>query len=205
MNISGRSEVAVGPWIQRPFNILIKMGNALPHTKVKLVIGLISNDASVLKKTEALVTKKFGPADYKSHVMDFRHTDYYNDELGEDLNRVFISMQRLISPEKIYRVKLITNGIERGFSIAGKRKINIDPGYLTLGKLVLLTTKDYSHRVYLGSGIYAEPTLRFQNGTYTYGDYTYPDYKSGDYIETFNDIRKLYKKQLTGVTGGKSK
>ncbi len=181
------------------------MGNVLPHAKVKLIVGLIFNDLSVLRKAESLIAGKYGPADFKSRIMDFRHTEYYNEELGPDLKREFISMERLVSPECIYRVKSTTNKIELSLSEGGKRKINIDPGYLTLAKLVLLTTKDHSHRIYLGGGIYAEPTLRFQKGTYEYRETTYPDYRSGDYIGIFNEIRAVYKNQLAGGRGGYKK
>lgn len=173
------------------------MGQVVPPKKVKLIIGFIFNNEAVLQKAESLISKKFGPIDLESGIIDFSHTDYYSKELGKNLKRKFISLRRLISPENIYLAKLITNNIERKLSRAGKRTINIDPGYITLGKLVLLTTKDRSHRIYLKKGIYAESTLKFHRGTYLAWETTYPDYRSDRYIKIFNEIRKLYKNQLT--------
>ncbi|MEA3306085.1 MAG: DUF4416 family protein [Candidatus Omnitrophota bacterium] len=164
--------------------------------KVKLAIGFIFKDGKALRKAELLVSKKFGPADFESGLIDFLRTEYYKDEFGENLKRKFISIERPANPENIYKVKLITGALENKISRFGKRTVNIDPGYITESKLILLTTKDYSHRVYLKKGVYAESTLRFQNGTFSSHETTYPDYKSKDYIKIFNDIRNLYRKQL---------
>jgi len=199
-----KTKVAADIKRRRPFIVNSQMGNVLPHEKVKLIIGFIFNDADILRKAESLITKKYGPIDLKSGVMGFRHTDYYNEELGDGLKREFISIKKLISPEGVYRVKLATNKIERRLSDHGKRTINIDPGYLTPGKLVLLTTKDHSHRIYLKKGIYAESTLKFQSGTYARWDTTFPDYRSNDYIRLFNEMRTVYRGQLKKQTRNKS-
>jgi len=169
----------------------------VPHKKVKLIVGLISKEGEALKMAEKLISKKFGPIDFRSRLIDFTHTDYYKNEFGENLKRKFISLKCLINPENIYRTKLITGAIERDLSSAGRRSVNIDPGYITEGKLVLLTTKDHNHRVYLRNGIYAESTLKFHNGTFIPWETTYPDYRSSAYAEIFNAIRSLYKKVLS--------
>ena len=175
------------------------MGQPTWNKKVKLIIGFIFKDDAVLKKAEALISKKFGLIELQSRVTDFIYTDHYNKELGENLKRKFISLKRLISSENVYRTKLVTNDIERRLAKSGRRTINIDPGYITEAKLVLLTTKDYSHRLYLRNGIYAEITLGFHHGTYLPLETTYPDYKSDIYIDIFNRIRNIYKQQLAGV------
>lgn len=172
------------------------MGQVGQHLNVKLIVGFIFNNEGALQKAESLISKKFGPIDLESRIMDFSHTDYYSKELGENLKRKFVSIKRLENPENIYRVKLITNAIEEKLSRFGKRTINIDPGYITLGKLVLLTTKDHSHRIYLKKGVYGESTLKFHRGTYVPWETTYPDYRSDGYIKIFNEIRNLYKRQL---------
>ncbi|MBL7071772.1 MAG: DUF4416 family protein [Candidatus Omnitrophica bacterium] len=172
------------------------MGNILPQAKVKLIVGFIFNSEDALRKAESLLIKKFGPIDLKSKMLDFEYTDYYNKEFGSGLKKSFISIERLISPEEIYRVKLATNQVEDSLSRGGRRTINIDPGYITLGKLVLLTTKDHTHRVYLRKGIFAESTLRFRNNTFRAWETTYPDYRSDKYISLFNEIRNIYKNQL---------
>ena len=175
------------------------MGRPVLHKKVKLIIGFIYGNEAVFKKAEDLISKKFGRIDLESEAIDFLYTDYYEKELGENLKRKFISLRRLVGLENIYRVKLLTNRIEHKFLSSGKRTINIDPGYITEGKLVLLTTKDHVHRVYLKDGIFVESTLKFQAGTYNPWETTYPDYKTDAYINIFKKVRSLYRDQLTSM------
>jgi len=114
--------------------------------------------------------------------------------MGKNLSRKFISFKHLIDPERLVSIKLFTNKLEEKFLWPGssRRKINIDPGYLTLSKLILATTKDFSHRIYLGSGIYAEVTLRYlKNKGFQPWEWTYPDYRSKEYLEIFNQLRSL--------------
>ena len=172
------------------------MGLPKKHEKIKLIVGFIFKNENDLARAESIVFKKLGPLDYQSEIKEFTYTEYYGKEFGGNLKRKFISLKSIRFVEDIYKIKMTTNRIEKILSRNKKRTVNIDPGYLTLGKLVLLTTKDHSHRIYLRSGIYAESTLRFQNGTYVPWETTYPDYTSKFYIEVFNKIRALYSKQI---------
>lgn len=171
------------------------MSHPILHKKVKVIVGFIFSDAALLNRAEESLSRKFGPFDAESAVFDFCHTDYYKEEFGENLKRKFVSLKRLVYPENIFRVKLITNKIEKKVSKDGKRSVNIDPGYITESKLVLLTTKDYSHRIYIRKGIYAETTLKFRNGTFGSIETTYSDYKSGGYIKFFNGVRAMYREE----------
>ncbi|MFH1860257.1 MAG: DUF4416 family protein, partial [bacterium] len=90
------------------------------------------------------------------------------------------------------RIKILTNSIEQEFIDKDKRRINLDPGYLNTAKLVLATTKDNSHRIYIGNGIYVEITLRFIAKTFRKMEWTYTDYQTQDYIEIFNSVRQLF-------------
>jgi len=80
------------------------------------------------------------------------------------------------------------------------RRINIDPGYLDLAKLILASTKDFRHRIYLNKGIYADLTLFYQNKTFQTWEWTFPDYKTAEYIAIFNQIREIYTKQIKNVS-----
>ncbi len=165
-----------------------------PPKPVKLICGLISNDKELIYKSAKILSKKFGPIDLKSQVMSFDHTAYYQKEMGRDLKRQFLSFSRLIGPQHLPKVKLFTNRLERRISVGPqrKRRINLDPGYISGSKLVLATGKNYCHRIYLGKGIYAEVTLYFAGGTFRPYEWTYPDYKTAGYIEFFNQARRLY-------------
>lgn len=163
--------------------------------KVKLIIGMISNEQELFKTVLWLLQRRFGEVDFVSPILNFDHTTYYNKEMGNGLKRNFLSFKKLIKLSGIEKVKLLTSSIEKRFLRYGRRRINIDPGYVELSKLVLLTRKDYSHRVYLGRGVYAEATLHFKNGTFNAWEWTYPDYKTKEYINIFNEIRNIYKEQ----------
>lgn len=168
------------------------MGEPQAPQPVKLIAGFIFNDQLLLEESERILSKKFGEIDYRGPNFNFSFTNYYEDEIGKNPKRRFVSFKVLIPPDDISRIKLFTNRIERQF----KRKINIDPGYITGANLVLATTKNYSHRIYLERGIYAEVTLIFINGTFKGLDWTYPDYKARETINCFNEIRLNYLKDL---------
>ena len=172
------------------------MGRIKRQPPVKLIIGFIFKEEDTLRKAKGLLSRKFGKIDYESAILDFSHTDYYAREFGAPLKRQFISFTELILPENLPRIKITTNRIEQKLSRQGLRVINIDPGYLNLAKLILASTKDYRHRVYLNQGIYAEVTLFYQDKSFTPWEWTYPDYKTSDYIAVFNRIREIYAKQI---------
>jgi len=175
------------------------MGKIRKHNPVKLIVGFIFRKADALNKAKMILKKHFGKIDFESVTLDFNHTNYYEAELGKDLKRVFISFKKLISPRDLPKIKILTNKIEMKLSPNGKRTVNIDPGYLELSKLVLASTKDFKHRLYCGSGIYAEVTLFYENKSFRPWEWTYPDYQSEEYIGIFNQIRESYATQLENI------
>ena len=172
------------------------MGRIKRPQPVKLIIGFIFKEENALKKAKGLLRRNFDIIDYESQILPFTHTDYYAKEFGKPLKRQFISFRKLIPPENLPKIKITTNTIEQKLSKRGLRSINIDPGYLNMAKLILASTKDYRHRIYLNRGIYAEITLFYQNKSFTARGWTYPDYKTTDYIAIFNQIREIYVEQI---------
>lgn len=169
---------------------------AMDQKPVKLVASIIYKDEKFLEYAEKELKGLFGPLEDLVKTTPFAYTDYYYPEFGRPLKRKLISFKNLVKKENIKRIKLKTNRIEdRTRAIRGvspKRRANIDPGYVTEAKVVLLTTKDYTHRVYLGQGIFAESTLFYQNKTFRPWPWTYPDYTSQDLISYFNEVRRIY-------------
>ncbi|MDK2871690.1 MAG: hypothetical protein PWQ16_1042 [bacterium] len=168
-----------------------KLGKERPPFPVKLFVGILYGDRRAFDEIRDSLVSSLGEIDLESEEIPFKWTNYYEEELGSDLKRVFVSFVPLISPEQIVDIKRFTNRLE-----GEQRKINLDPGYIEGGKLVLATTKDQAHRIYIGKGIYAEVTLRFKDGRYIPFDYTYPDYRSEEYHEFFLKIRKKYFEDL---------
>ena len=172
------------------------MGKVREPLLVKLIAGMFTANTELLEEAKVRLSQEFGPIDYESELLPFDHTTYYAAEFGENLKRRFVAFAELVHPERLAEIKLLTNALEIEWAVEGKRRINIDPGYISHAKLVLATTKNHAHRIYLGQGIYAEVTLHFRSGTFQPWPWTYPDYASPPLIAIFNHIRGLYVKQL---------
>ncbi|MDD3274301.1 MAG: DUF4416 family protein [Candidatus Omnitrophica bacterium] len=160
--------------------------------RVKLIIGFIYKDEAVFVKASRRLKESFGRMDFLSEEMAFDCTDYYEKEMGKSLKRRFASFSRLIPIQDLSRIKLYTNRLEKRFSDGKSRRINIDPGYLDAAKVVLATTKDYAHRIFVGKGIFAEITLSFKGNSFLPNEWAYPDYRRKEYIDIFNRIRVSY-------------
>lgn len=160
---------------------------------VKLICGMISADADLLRRARSLLQKRFGEIDLESDVWPFDQTDYYYEEMGKPLLRQFLSFQETMSPE-LTEIKHETDAIEARITdecaaLDIKRPVNLDPGYIHPGKLVLATTKDAAHRIYIGGKMYAEVTLQYTEGAWQTKPWTYPDYHSPNYHSFFQQVR----------------
>jgi hypothetical protein len=164
---------------------------------VKLVMSFIFKEEMDFAKALSETDPRYGPVDFLSESLPFNFTTYYEPEMGGGLARRIASFEPLISPGQLLGVKLWTNALEaRSLNERRGRKVNIDPGYLAASKFILATGKDYSHRIYLGEGIYGDLTLIFQKGGFTPLPWTYPDYASQPLIGLLNLLRKRYLWQL---------
>lgn len=168
------------------------------HLPLKLIAGFITNKSRQFTLARRILENKFGTADKETDFLDFSCTSYYEKELGKNLKRKFLSFEKLIMPNKNYRIKLYTNRIERKLSENRARTINIDPGYISLTKLVLFTTKNRSHRIYIDRGIFADLELGFANKSFRAHEWTYPDYRTKEYTDFFNSVRAVYLTQIKG-------
>lgn len=135
----------------------------------------------------------FGEIALESPAMAWDNSEYYKEELGWPITRNFLFFKNTIDPLVLPDIKLATNKLEEDFSINGKRNINLDPGYMTLSKVVLASTKNYSHRLYIGKGIFAELTLVHTKGSYRPQMFTYRDYAAAECIKVFEGARNLLK------------
>ena len=166
---------------------------ALP---VKLVIGVLYSDSELLEKAKGRLEEKYGQMDYISPFFEFTASNYYNVEMGSPIYRLFFSIQKMIFPDQIAKIKLETNVIEDSLAVENRRKINLDPGYLDYDKFVLASAKYNWAKIYLENGIYADMTLKYQDRSYSPLPWSFPDFQSGIYTDTILHIRALYKLQL---------
>jgi len=165
---------------------------------VKLLMGLLFCDADVRQRALEALCTCFGPLDFLSRPEPFVYTDYYDAELGEGIKRQLASFLHLVPQDVLPDANGATNRIEADLSFEGKRRINIDPGLLSEERLVLATGKNYTHRIYLGRGIYADLTLMYQAGSYRALPWTYPDYRSPMMLHYLAVLRQKLRFQRSG-------
>lgn len=167
------------------------MGKPFLPEEALLFTGALYREEKYFSIAKQKLVAQFGEMNMESGPMQWDYSDYYREELGTPILRKFIFFRDRINPETLCDIKLATNDMERQLSEEGRRNINLDPGYLTPSKVVLASTKNYSHRIYLGKGIYAEVTLVYRDGRYCPYLFTYRDYASDAYAEIFAAARKI--------------
>jgi hypothetical protein len=178
------------------------MGNPKNPIPVKLFVGMLSPEVGFFDICTELLCAEYGPIDHQSKIVRWDVTDYYREEMGSSILRKFIFFARLVDPGVLSSVKHFTNSIEARFSVASgptvRRRINLDPGYVTEAKVVLASTKDFSHRVYQGQGIYAEVTLHYstRKKTFLSFEHTYPDFRTNESLDLFNKAREMLRTAL---------
>jgi len=174
------------------------MGTIKNSKPVKLIAGLIypRGIPGFMERVEGELAKAFGSIDGRSPEMEFNMTDYYGPEMGQGLMRRWVSFSRLPDTENLGGIKIKSNEIEEKYAKEGKRTVNIDPGYINDSRLVLFSTKDFSHRIYTGNGIYSEVTLIYRKGAFRDLEWTYPDYRTPRAKEFFTAVRERYLHQI---------
>jgi hypothetical protein len=165
---------------------------------VQLVIGIIYRDEADLKTITSRLAGELGEIDLRSEVFDFDVTDYYEQEMGTGLKRVFLSFKNLIDPGDIVDIKLMAAGLEEEMSREGRRTVNLDPGYMDFNKLVLVSAKFLAQKIYLAKGVYADPTIYYDKGWRDY-EWAFPDFRSRRYSGFFSEVRNLYKSKIRNM------
>jgi Domain of unknown function (DUF4416) len=171
------------------------MGDIHEPDAVLLLVAVSSRHAAALDWAREQVEQQFGPLALVSDAFSFTETDYYTATMGADLKKQFVTCERLVDPGDLAGIKRTTNRWEAEYAALGRhpesRPLNLDPGYVTPAKLVLASTKDHAHRLYLQEGIYAEVTLAYRSRQWQPLDWTYPDYRRDDYQAFFTGCREI--------------
>jgi hypothetical protein len=173
-----------------------------PHRPVLLILAAFSRYPEAIAWGRQTAETEWGPAALQSELFDHRETNYYEATMGSDLKKTFFAFERLIDPAQLVAYKETSNQWEADYQALGhhseSRPLNLDPGYLTEAKLILATTKDRDHRLYLDRGIYAENTLYFHRGAWQSRPWTYPDYQRADYHQFFLRCRDYLRQKYAG-------
>lgn len=163
-----------------------------------LTCSVAYRDAASCEEALALLEKAYGPRDAESEPYDFSSiSSHYDNEMGGPVMKRIVSFDRLFPREGLAAVKLQATSIEQRFAVEGNRRINLDPGLLTMENFVLATAKNHSHRIYLGDGIFAEVTLLFTRHATIQGlPWTYRDYLRDPAAAFLLSLRDRYKRKL---------
>ncbi|MBI4518876.1 MAG: bifunctional phosphopantothenoylcysteine decarboxylase/phosphopantothenate--cysteine ligase CoaBC [Deltaproteobacteria bacterium] len=165
------------------------MGEPRSPEAVQLVAGLLAATPALLAEARAALSAEFGPLEAASAPYRWSESSYYSEEMGAEIWRQFVSFAACVDAGDLAAVKQRTNAMEGRWRSPQGRRVNLDPGYLADNKLVLASTKDAAHRIYLGGGIYAEATLHFAHGSWRPYPYTYRDYAGDTAVAFFNAVR----------------
>jgi Domain of unknown function (DUF4416) len=181
------------------------MAEIKPFAPAKLIVGVIYSLDAAVTGTEEALQASYGPVDFKSAAFRFDQTDYYDQQMGRGLSRLFLSFSRLVPPESLSSIKVCTNSLEKEIrkSLAREeRVVNIDPGILTASALIMATAKDFAHRIPLSNGIYAHLELLFSRKAARLLPWSYPDFRQEGYQRYFLEVRQAYLRQLKSLTLG---
>ena len=162
---------------------------------VKYIVGVITSDESLRNDVIKLLTKQLGEPDFISKWYNFDQTNFYAAEMGENLKRSFLSFEKLMPPELIYKAKLWCSGIEDRLRENGNRRINLDPGYVDYFKVVLASGKYGGHKIAVSSGCWADFIMTYSKGKWNPTPWCFPDFTSGIYDDDLKEIRRLFKIQ----------
>jgi len=172
------------------------MSTPLVPLPAKLIVGVFMKEKSLLATVMEQLTPQLGELEMASLWLPFDNTVYYESEMGRPLFRRFLVFKELIGQADLARIKQMTNAIEKQIALNGKRRVNIDPAYLLQERFVLATGKNFTHRIYIGRGIYADLTLIYQKGAFQLLPWTYPDYTTSAALQFLEQVRHRYREDL---------
>ncbi len=177
----------------------INKKGSIPNVKALLLVGVLYAKEEYYLKAKERLAGMFGPIVMETAPRAWDYTDHYEEELGPDILRRFLFFGNLIQQDSLVEIKLFTNSLEAELSTGGKRNVNLDPGYMTMAKVVLASTKDYSHRICLGRGIFAEVALSYIRDGFKPYYYTYRDYRDEHHLKLFHEARKRFLRGLSSI------
>lgn len=178
------------------------MGEIKQPERAKLFCAIMYAESADIASVISDLENAFGKVETRGEKYPFTYTDYYTPEFGGNLYKEMVVFGSTVEQEKLAEIKRFTNSVEEKYLAEnGKRSINIDPGFVLPSKLILASTKDFSHRIYVGEGIYAEITFMFSRKGVRFLDWTYPDYRSSEVSGFFIKVREKYMSEMK--SGGK--
>ncbi|MDO4576247.1 MAG: DUF4416 family protein [Planctomycetia bacterium] len=170
------------------------MGTIHQPPLVLPITAVFTRFPASLEWVKEKITANWGKIVLESPAYPFEQTGYYDATMGTGLRKIFYAMEPAMEASRLVEMKHQSNAWEDAYAECFpqdvSRPVNIDPGYIDLGKLVLASSKDFAHRIYMADGIYAEITLFFRRGKWCGHDFTFPDYRAETYHPFFDQCRQ---------------
>lgn len=160
---------------------------------VKYIVGILAGDEGLKDEIVRSLSEPFGKADYVSKWYSFGQTNFYAAEMGHELKRCFVSFEKLLEPELLGDSKLWCANIEDKFRVDGKRRVNLDPGYVDYHKVVLASGKYGGHKIAIGNGCWADFIMMYSKGKWLPMPWCFPDFAQGTYNDDLLEIRRIFK------------
>ncbi|MGC8926525.1 MAG: DUF4416 family protein [Myxococcota bacterium] len=174
------------------------MGDIKIPDKVCLIVSILYSDEKILYEALNALNSELCSGFLLDYIGRFDFTHYYDEEIGTPIFRRFWRAEKLFPRDSLSDIKNKTNDIEKRFIVNNKRRFNLDPGLLSAENFILATTKNYTHRIYLKDGIYADLTLIYKDKEFKPLEWTYPDYASIEIRELLRNERSKYLLKLRG-------
>jgi hypothetical protein len=165
------------------------------------VVSILLSAGEPAGAAREALERRFGPIAMESGTYPFDLSDYYSPEMGECLTRRWLCFSTLLDPSQLPSWKHDCTLLEAGFADGeGRRKVNLDPGYLDNGKLVLASFKSAPDKLYIGSGVWAHTCLRYRFGAFEAPDHSFPDFRDGRFNGFLTDARKEFQRLVRALS-----
>ncbi len=160
------------------------------------VVSVLTGSPESLRDVEPDLCRRFGDIALRSEPFAFDMSDYYGPEMGGGLARVWLCFEILRDASELPDWKNFCYVLENSRSRGAGRTVNLDPGYLDHGKLVLASFKQAPDKIYMGAGVWAHTCLRYRFGDFCGPDHSFPDFIDGRFNMFFKQAKSLYRRLL---------
>ena len=165
----------------------------LPAEPVALTCAVMADAETNLVRARNALVEQLGPLYCQSAVYPFAFTSYYEAEMVTGLIKQLLCFDERVDPAELPRIKHWTMELEKKMGREEQerllRRVNVDPGLVSIESLVLATTKYSGHRICIAPRLYAEVTLLYQKGRYAPLQWTYQDYQTEGVQQFLLEIR----------------
>lgn len=185
--------------------MLLAMARILKPPRARLIVSVIHAHLDACADALRALERQFGRIVAETTDLPCANAQEYAEEMGSDLFRRFFCFDRLVERDSLAEAKAACHRIENQLGDRVHdftfRAVNIDPGLLTADNLVMASHREFTHRVYLTNGVFAEVTLVCSQRGFVRLPWTPADFCHEDAISFFTRVRQSFQttRELQGV------